>query len=192
MLVVHIGSGMAAQQSFFFIMSKLSSSKFCQGTQSSADESIVALLWKLPQMQSCSTNNANLENTNFDTLYKTDCWAAIHGRIRMNNVPNEANYAIMHWIIFVKYLFINFEKFWVKPGIPFTQLNQPTYSELGESNFDTFYKNYCWALSVKSNIHDQCVIWKRNVLHVSFLDIILFILLLVFQIFEIKSVFPLF
>ena len=103
-----LGQGWLLSNNFFFIMSKLSSSKFCQGTQSSADESIVALLWKLPQMQSCSTNNANLENTNFDTLYKTDCWAAIHGRIRMNNVPNEANYAIMHWIIFVKYLFFQF------------------------------------------------------------------------------------
>ena len=66
---------------------KLSSSKFYHSTQSSADTLIVALLWKLPQMPSCSTNNANLDKTNFDMFYKIDCCAAIHGRIWMNNVP---------------------------------------------------------------------------------------------------------
>ena len=45
-LVVHIGSGMAAQQSFLKSMSKLSSSKFYHSTQCSADAWIVALLWK--------------------------------------------------------------------------------------------------------------------------------------------------
>ena len=43
-LVVHIGSGMAAQQSFLQSMSKLSSTKFCHSTQISADALIVALL----------------------------------------------------------------------------------------------------------------------------------------------------
>ena len=80
-LVVHIGLGMAAQQSSLQSMSKLSSSKFCHSTQSSADALIVALLWKLPQMPSCSTNNANLDKTNFDMFYKIDCCAAIHVRI---------------------------------------------------------------------------------------------------------------
>ena len=36
--------------------------------------------------------------------------------------------------------FFNFEKFGVKPWIPFTQLNQATHLNLEESNFDMFYK----------------------------------------------------
>ena len=59
-----------------------------RSTQSSADALIVALLWKLLQMPSCSTNNANLDKTNFDMFYKIDYCATIHGRIWMNNVPN--------------------------------------------------------------------------------------------------------
>ena len=48
----------------------------------------VVLLWTLPQMPPCSTNNANLDKTNFDMFHKIDCCAAIHGRIWMNNIPN--------------------------------------------------------------------------------------------------------
>ena len=65
--------------------------KFCHdSTQSSADALIVALLWKLPQIPSCSTNDANLDKNSFDMFYKFDCCAAIHGRIWMDNihVPN--------------------------------------------------------------------------------------------------------
>ena len=36
--------------------------------------------------------------------------------------------------------FFNFDKFGVKPWIPFTQLNQATHLNLEESNFDMFYK----------------------------------------------------
>ena len=44
--------------------------------------------WKLPLITpSCSSNNAK---NNFDLFYKIDCCAAIHGRIWMNNVPNES------------------------------------------------------------------------------------------------------
>ena len=57
-LVVHIGRGMAAQQSLF------------------------------PQMSSCNANNTNLDKNDFDMFYKIDCTAAIHGRIWMNDVPN--------------------------------------------------------------------------------------------------------
>ena len=31
-----------------------------------------------------------MDKNNIDVFYKTDCCAAIHGRIRMNNVPNES------------------------------------------------------------------------------------------------------
>ena len=37
---------------------------------------------------SCSVNNANSDKNKFDIFYRTDCCAAIHGR--MNNVPNES------------------------------------------------------------------------------------------------------
>ena len=45
-------------------------------SECSADTWIVALLWKLPQMPSCSANNANLDKNNFDMFYKIDCSAA--------------------------------------------------------------------------------------------------------------------
>ena len=98
-------------------MSKLSSSKFCHSTQSSLDALIVALLCKLPQMPSCSTNNANFNKTNFDMFYKIDCCAAIHGRIWMNNV--------------LLYLF-QFRELWSQTRVPFyaTQSSY-TYSKLG-------------------------------------------------------------
>ena len=59
-------------------MSKLPSSMFC-----------FVVMWKLPQMPSYSANKVNLDKNNFDMFYNIDCCAAIHGRIWMNNVPNE-------------------------------------------------------------------------------------------------------
>ena len=44
----------------------------------------------------------------------------------------------MHWNQFCYHIFFKFEKVGVKPGFPFTQLNQATYSELGNLNFDVF------------------------------------------------------
>ena len=98
-------------------MSKLSSSKFCHSTQCSADAWIVALLWKLPQMPSCSANNANLDKNNFDMFYKIDCCAAINGRIWMNNVSNKSRrknlcyhaLKITFVICFFFFFFSNFE-----------------------------------------------------------------------------------
>ena len=48
-------------------------------------------------------------------------------------------------ISFVIFCF-NFEKFWVKPGFPFTQLNRANIQNLEKLNFDMFYKNDCWAV----------------------------------------------
>ena len=42
--------------------------------------------------------------------------------------------------------FFNFEKFWVKPGLPFTKLNRAYTQNLEKFNFDMFYKNACWAV----------------------------------------------
>ena len=66
-------------------------------TQCSADAWIVALLWKLLQMPSCSANSANLDKNNCKMLYKIYCCAAIHGRIWINNVLNESRIIILSW-----------------------------------------------------------------------------------------------
>ena len=90
-------------------------------TQCSAGALIVALLWKLSQMPSCSANN--MDKNNFDVFYQIEGCAAINGRIWMNNIPNE-NIIIMlscTEICFVISLF-NLEKFGVKPGLPFFTL----------------------------------------------------------------------
>ena len=39
--------------------------------------------------------------------------------------------------------FFNFEKFWVKPGFPFTQLNRANTQNLEKINSDMFYKDDC-------------------------------------------------
>ena len=117
---------MAAQQSLLLSMSKLSPSKFCHCTQCSVDAWIFVLLWKLPQMPSCNTNNANLDKTNFEMFYKIDCCAAIHGQIWMNSVRNESRMIVLsctekNWK-FCDIFFFNFEKFGVKPGFSFFKL----------------------------------------------------------------------
>ena len=116
-LVIHIGSEMVARNHFC---------KACQNCLHPsfdfvhADAWIVALLWKLPQMPSCSTNNANLDKNTFDMFDKIDCCAAVHGRIWMNNVPNESR-RIMLSCTAISFVisFFNFEKFWVKPRVSF-------------------------------------------------------------------------
>ena len=69
-LIFHIGSGMAAQQSFFVKHFKTVSIQVLSLYTSSADAPIVALLWKSPAMISCSTNNAYLDIYQFDMFYK--------------------------------------------------------------------------------------------------------------------------
>ena len=82
-------------------------------------ELIVALLWKLLQMPSCSANNSNLSKNNDAMFYKIDCCAATHGRIWMNNVPNESRIIMLSCaeISFVK--FFDFEKFGSHPRVSF-------------------------------------------------------------------------
>ena len=88
--------------------------------------------------------------------------------------------------------FFNFEKFGVKPGFPFMQLNQATYSKLEKkSNFYMFYKTYCWAVICYS-ICMTNVSYERGIIVLSFPDISFVILLFIFQRFEIKSGFPFF
>ena len=47
----------------------------------------------------------------------------------------------MYWNQFCYIFFQPFEKFWVKPGLPSTQLNLANTQNLGKINFDMFYKN---------------------------------------------------
>ena len=78
-LVVHIGSGGGCSA---IILQNCLHPSLVIVHKSSANALIVALLRKLSQMPSCSTNNANLDKTNFGMfLQKIDCCAAILGRI---------------------------------------------------------------------------------------------------------------
>ena len=89
-------------------------------TQCIVDAWIVALLWKLLQIPSCSTNKANLDKNNFDMIYKTDCCAAIHGQIWMNNVPNESRMIMLSCteISLLLYLFLSLE-IWSQTQVSF-------------------------------------------------------------------------
>ena len=56
----------------------------------------------------------------------------------------------------IRVSFFNSEKFWVKPGFPFMQLNRANTQNLENFNFDMFY--YCWAV-----IPDP--IWTTSMYH---------------------------
>ena len=57
----------------------------------------------------------------FNMFYKIDCCAAIHGRIWMNNVPNESRIVMLscNEISFVIYISSILRNFGVKPGFFF-------------------------------------------------------------------------
>ena len=88
-------------------------------TQCSADAWIVALSWKLPQMPSCSANDANLDKNNFDMFYEIYC-CACHPWPNMNEQCTKWKYRIMLSCseISVVISVFDFEKFGVKPGFP--------------------------------------------------------------------------
>ena len=86
--------------------------------------------------------------------------------------------------------FFNFEKYWVKPGLPFTKLNRANTQNLGKKiNFDIFYKNACWAV-IWYPICVTNVSYERKIIVLPFPVISFVILIFVFLIFEIKSGFP--
>ena len=85
--------------------------------------------------------------------------------------------------------FFNFEKFWVKPEFPFTQLNRANTQNLEKFNFDMFYKYDCWAVIC----YPLCmtnVSYETEIIILSFPVISFVIHIFVFQIFEFKSGFP--
>ena len=85
--------------------------------------------------------------------------------------------------------FFSFEKFWVKPGLPSTQLNLANTQNLEKINFDMFYKNYYWAV-ICYPICVTNVSYKREVIVLSFPVISFVILIFVFLRFDIESGFP--
>ena len=99
-------------------MSKLSPSKFCHCTQSSADAPIVALLWKLPANAIMQHKQRLLGQIQFDMFYKNYCCAAIHCQ-KWNELCTKlklTNYAIMRWNSFVISVFNFEENFESNPG----------------------------------------------------------------------------
>ena len=82
--------------------------------------------------------------------------------------------------------FFNFEKFWVKLGFPFMQLNGANTQNLEKINFDMFYKNYCWAV-ICYPICVTNVSYEREIIVLSFHVISFVILIFIFLRFEIKS-----
>ena len=87
--------------------------------------------------------------------------------------------------------FLNFEKFWVKLGFPFTQLNRANTHNLEKINFDMFYKNDCWVV-ICYPICVTNVSYESEIIVLSFPVISFVILIFVFLRFEIKSGFPFF
>ena len=101
----------------------------------------------------------------------------------------ETNYAIMHWNKFC-YIFFQFWEIWSQTLV-FFYTTQSSYllKTWKKSNFDMFYKNYCWAV-ICYPICMTNVSYERGIIVLSFPDISFVILLFVFQRFEIKSGFP--
>ena len=134
----------------------------------------------------------NLDGDSFDMVYKKDCWAVIPDPIWTINIPYERKINMLSCteIIFV-ISFCNFEKSWVKPGLPFTQLNRANTQNLENLNFDMFYQNDCWAV-ICYPICVTNVSYDRAIFVLSFRIISFVILIFVFLRFEIKSGFPFF
>ena len=100
-------------------MSKLSLSKFCHSTQCSADALTVALLWKLPQMPSCSANNANLDENKFDMFTKLIAVQPSMAKYEWTMHQMKVDYAIMHWNQFCYIYFLLFWKIWSQTWVSF-------------------------------------------------------------------------
>ena len=137
-------------------MSKLSPSKFCHCTQSSADAPIVALLWKSPVMLSCSTNNAYLDKNQFEMFYQKIS-------------------AVQPVLLYLFSILRNFESnrgFLLRNSI---ELILKTWKQ---NNFDMFYKNYCWAV-ICYPICVNNVSYEREIIVLSFpvISFVIFILL---------------
>ena len=121
----------------------------------------------------------NLDGDSFDMLYKSGCWAAIPDPMWVINIPHERKINMLSCTEISSVIsFFSFEKFWVKPGLPSTQLNLANTQNLEKINFDMFYKNYCWAV-ICYPICVTNVSYKREVIVLSF-PVISFVILILF------------
>ena len=93
-----------------------------------------------------------MDKNNFDMFYKIDSCAAIHGRIWMNNVPNESRIIMLSCteISFV-ISFFDFEKFWVKPGFPSSSFLLTLY-RLWIANVNFINFNSCHSYTLCANM----------------------------------------
>ena len=178
-------------------MSKLSSSTFCHSTQRSMDALIVSLLWKPQQMPSCSTNNANLDKTNFDMSYIIiDCCAAINGQIWMNknNVANKSRLIMLSWLKSVLlYHFYQFREILSQTRFSFYATQSSHLLKTWKRVILTcFTKMIAEQSSVIQYAWPMCHNERGIIIILSFPDICFVILLFVFQRFEIKSGFLVF
>ena len=126
-------------------------------------------------------------------FYKIDYYAAIHGRIRMNNVPTQSRLIMLSCTAqFCYIIFFQFWEIWSQTRVSFyaTQSSYllKTWREK-KSNFDMFYENDCWAVIC----YPICMInvsYERGIIVLSFPDISFVILLFDFQRFELNLGFP--
>ena len=153
-------------------MPKLSPSKYCHCTQSSADAPIVASLWKLSQMLSCSKNNAYLDKTNLTCV--------------TNMIAVQPSVAKYEWTMYNFFLFsLFYRNFESNPGF-LLRNSIELILKTWKSTFDMFYKNYCWAV-IYYPICVTNVSYERRIKVLPFPVISFVILLFVFHRFEIKS-----
>ena len=132
----------------------------------------------------------NLDGDIFEMLYKSGCWAAIPDPIWVINVPHERKINMLSCSEISSVMsFFSFEKFWVKSGLPSTQLNRANTQNLEKINFDMFYRNDCWAV-ICYPICVTNVSYEREIIVLSGPVIRFVILIFVFLRFEIKSGFP--
>ena len=171
------------------------SSKVCHSTQSSADALIVSLLWKLPPMPSCSTNNANLDKpilTCFTKLIAVQPSMAEYEWTLYQIKVDQLCYHALKSVLLCTCILLQFWEIWGQTWVSF-YATQSSYllKTWGKSDFDMFYKNYCWAV-ICYPIYMTNVSYERRIIVLSFPDISFVILLFIFQRFEIKSGCPFF
>ena len=188
----------------YFGQEWLLSSNFCKAcpnclhpshsTQSSADALIVAVLWKLPQMRHSAQITPTWTKPIWTCFYKIYCCAAIHGRIWMNNIPNQSSLIMLSCTeirFVISFFFSILRNLESNSGFHLRNSIKLLTQTLEKGDFDMFYKTLLLNSHLLSNMHDQ-VSYERELIVLSFPDTSFVILLFVFQRFDMKSVFPFF
>ena len=90
-------------------------------------------------MPSCSANNANLDKNNFDMFYKIDWFSALHGRIWMNNLPNESSIIILSWTEISSVISFSILRNWSQSRISLTHTVQCEYNKKGNPDLISIF-----------------------------------------------------